>query len=92
MLYLSQKKKQVLVNEELTDKSSDFAIKGNSKHIFESLGWYTDVPISVKDKDVKISTATKNFAHINNGEPEPILYLGITWIQNVQDILDPNKN
>ncbi|RIB02571.1 hypothetical protein C2G38_2149944 [Gigaspora rosea] len=33
------------------DKPSDFAIKGNSKHIFESLGWYTDVPISVKDKD-----------------------------------------
>ncbi|RIB09312.1 hypothetical protein C2G38_2146623 [Gigaspora rosea] len=33
------------------DKPSDFAIKGNSKLISESLGWYTDVPISVKDKD-----------------------------------------
>ncbi|CAG8540833.1 12122_t:CDS:2, partial [Cetraspora pellucida] len=36
------------------DKPSDFAIKGNFKHISESLEWYTDVPISVKDKDNKI--------------------------------------
>ncbi|CAG8817210.1 2412_t:CDS:2, partial [Cetraspora pellucida] len=36
------------------NKPSDFAIKGNSKHISESLEWYTDMPISVKDKDGKI--------------------------------------
>ncbi|CAG8724661.1 23459_t:CDS:2 [Cetraspora pellucida] len=46
---------------------------------------YTDVPVSVKDKNGKIVTATGNFACINNGEPEPMLCL-------VQDILDPNKN
>ncbi|CAG8455105.1 8474_t:CDS:2 [Cetraspora pellucida] len=74
------------------DKPSDFAIKGNSKHIFESLEWYTDVPISVKDKDDKIVTATGNFAYINNSEPEPMLCLGMTWIRKVQGILDPNKN
>ena len=74
------------------DKPSDFAIKGNSKHISESLGWYTDVPISVKDKDGKIVTATGNFARINNGEPEPMLCLGMTWIRKVQGILDPNRN
>ena len=74
------------------DKPSNFAIKGNSKHIFESLGWYTDVPISVKDKDGKIVTSTENFARINNGESEPMLCIGMTWIRKVQGILDPNKN
>ncbi|KAF0513113.1 hypothetical protein F8M41_017823 [Gigaspora margarita] len=74
------------------DKLFNFAIKSNSKHIFESLEWYTDVPISVKDKDGKIVTATGNFARINNGKPEPKLCLGITCIQKVQGILDPNRN
>ncbi|CAG8777190.1 6677_t:CDS:2, partial [Cetraspora pellucida] len=74
------------------DKPSDFAIKGNFKHIFESLGWYTDAPISIKDKDGKIVTATGNFACINNSKPEPMLCLDMTWIRKVQGILDPNKN
>ncbi|KAF0470272.1 hypothetical protein F8M41_025411 [Gigaspora margarita] len=33
------------------DKPSDFAIKGNSKYITKLLGWFMDVPISIKDKD-----------------------------------------
>jgi hypothetical protein len=74
------------------DKPSDFAIKGNSKYITESLGWYTDVPISVKDKDGKTVTATGNFARIDNSEPEPMLCIGMTWIRKVQGILDPTKN
>jgi hypothetical protein len=74
------------------DKPSDFAIKGNSKYITESLGWYTDVPISVKDKDGKTVTATGNFARIDNGEPEPMLCIGMTWIRKVQSILDLTKN
>ena len=73
------------------DKPSDFAIKGNSKHIniTESLGWFTDVPVSIKDKDGKTVTAIGNFTHIDNGEPEPMLCLGMTWIRKVQGILDP---
>jgi hypothetical protein len=74
------------------DKPSDFTIKGNSKHITESLGWFTDVPISIKDKDGKTVTATGNFIRIDNGEPEPMLCLGMTWIRKVQGVLDPNKN
>lgn len=74
------------------DKPSDFAIKGNSKHITESLGWFTDVPVSIKDKDGKTVTATGNFTRIDNGEPEPMLCLGMTWIRKVQGVLDPNKN
>ncbi|GES93171.1 hypothetical protein GLOIN_2v1481897 [Rhizophagus clarus] len=74
------------------DKPSDFTIKGNSKHITESLGWFTDVPISIKDKDGKTVTATGNFTHIDNGKPEPMLCLGMTWIRKVQGVLDPNKN
>ncbi|RGB22519.1 hypothetical protein C1646_677774 [Rhizophagus diaphanus] len=58
------------------DKPSDFTIKGNSKHITESLGWFTDVLISIKDKDGKSVTATGNFTHIDNGEPELMLCLG----------------
>ncbi|GBC01568.1 hypothetical protein RclHR1_42340001, partial [Rhizophagus clarus] len=55
------------------DKPSDFAIKGNYKHITDSLGWFTDVPISIKDKDGKTVTATGNFTRIDNGEPELML-------------------
>ncbi|CAG8650448.1 20553_t:CDS:2 [Cetraspora pellucida] len=33
------------------NKPSDFTIKGNSKHITKSLGWFTDVPINIKDKN-----------------------------------------
>ena len=57
------------------DKPSDFDIKGNSKHITESLGWFMDVPVSIKDKDGKTVTATGNFTciSIDNGEPEPML-------------------
>jgi len=36
------------------------------------LGWFTDVPISIKDKDGKTVTATGNFTRIDNGEPELI--------------------
>ncbi|PKK72304.1 hypothetical protein RhiirC2_826072 [Rhizophagus irregularis] len=57
------------------DKPSDFAIKGNSKHITDSLEWFTDVPISIKDKDGKTVTTTGNFTRIDNGEPEPMLCL-----------------
>ncbi|CAG8758308.1 8096_t:CDS:2, partial [Rhizophagus irregularis] len=68
------------------DKPLDFTIKDNSKHITESLRWFTDVPVSIniKDKDGKSVTATGNFTRINNGEPEPMLCLGMTWIRKVQ--------
>ncbi|KAF0538515.1 hypothetical protein F8M41_007726 [Gigaspora margarita] len=74
------------------DKPFDFAIKGNSKHITKSLGWFMNVPISIKDKDGKTVTVTGNFTRIDNGEPEPMLCLGMTWIRKVQGILNPNKN
>ncbi|PKC53647.1 hypothetical protein RhiirA1_404176 [Rhizophagus irregularis] len=60
------------------NKPSDFTIKGNSKHITKSL-------------DSKSVTVTGNFTRIDNGEPEPMLCLSMTWIQKVQGILDPNK-
>ncbi|CAG8602808.1 2263_t:CDS:1 [Ambispora gerdemannii] len=74
------------------DNLSNFNIKGSSKHITESLGWFTDVPVSIKDKNGKTVTATGNFTRIDNGEPKPMLCLGMTWIRKVQGILDPNKN
>ncbi|GBB92274.1 hypothetical protein RclHR1_19950002 [Rhizophagus clarus] len=73
------------------DKPSDFAIKGNSKHITKALRWFMDVPISIRDKDGKIVTATGNFTCIDNGEPEPMLCLGMTWIPKVQEAQDPPK-
>ncbi|CAG8660579.1 10655_t:CDS:1, partial [Diversispora eburnea] len=33
------------------DKPSNFDIKGNSKYSTESLEWFIDVPVSIKDKD-----------------------------------------
>ncbi|CAG8614596.1 9652_t:CDS:2 [Ambispora gerdemannii] len=73
------------------DKPSDFGIKGNSKHITESLGWFTDVPVNIKDKDGKTVTATGNFARIDNGEPKPMLCLGMTWIRKVQEVCEPEQ-
>ncbi|CAG8807493.1 5380_t:CDS:2 [Cetraspora pellucida] len=86
MLHLSQKKKQAPVNEKMLSELSQLETYNellpklslamcNSKHISESLGWYTDVPISVKDKDDKIVMSTGNFAHINNSKLKPMLCL-----------------
>ncbi|CAG8515448.1 3387_t:CDS:2 [Acaulospora colombiana] len=58
-----------------SDKPSNFSIQGNSKHITKSLGWFTDVPISMKDNDGNTVIITGNFARIDNGEPEPMLFL-----------------
>ncbi|CAG8581850.1 3927_t:CDS:10 [Cetraspora pellucida] len=89
--YLHCNINNLLITNSFLDSMSKFG-GGNSKHIFKSLRWYTDMPISVKDKDAKIVTATGNFACINNDKPEPMLCLGITWIRKVQGIFDPNKN
>ena len=62
------------------DKPSNFAIKGNSKHITDSLGWYTDVPVILKDKENKTVTVIGNFVRIDNGETEPMLFFGMSNI------------
>src|SRR6266542_4696889 len=46
------------------DKPSNFAIKGNFKYITNSLGWYTDMPVTLKDKEDKTITIIGNFVHI----------------------------
>ena len=74
------------------DKPSNFAIKGNSKHITDSLGWYTDVPVTLKDKDDKTVTVIGNFVRIDNGETEPMLFFGMSNIRKVQGVPEPNKN
>ncbi|RGB24039.1 hypothetical protein C1646_676678 [Rhizophagus diaphanus] len=74
------------------DKPSNFAIKGNSKHITDSLGWYTDVPVTLKDKEDKTVTVIGNFVRIDNGETEPMLFFGMSNIRKVQGIPDLNKN
>ncbi|KAF0348027.1 hypothetical protein F8M41_015636 [Gigaspora margarita] len=74
------------------DELSDFSIKGNSKHITDSLGWYTDVPVTMKDKEGKTVTVIGNFVRIDNGEPEPMLFLGISNIRKLQGVSEPNKN
>ncbi|CAB4424312.1 unnamed protein product [Rhizophagus irregularis] len=66
------------------DKPSNFAIKGNSKHITDSLGWYTDVPVTLKDKEDKTVTVIGNFVRIDNGETEPMLFFGMSNIRKVQ--------
>src|SRR5205814_1470965 len=73
------------------DKPSNFAIKGNSKHITDSLGWYTDVPVILKDKDDKMVTVIGNFVRIDNGETEPMLFFGMSNIQKIQGVSKPNK-
>ncbi|GET50361.1 hypothetical protein GLOIN_2v1848971 [Rhizophagus irregularis DAOM 181602=DAOM 197198] len=74
------------------DKPSNFAIKGNSKHITDSLGWYTDVPVTLKDKEDKTVTVIGNFVRIDNGETEPMLFFDMSNIRKVQGVPDLNKN
>ncbi|RIB15351.1 hypothetical protein C2G38_2192589 [Gigaspora rosea] len=74
------------------NKPSDFAIKGNSKHITDSLEWYTDMPVTMKDEEGKTVTVIRNFVRIDNGEPEPMLFLGISNIRKLQGVPEPNKN
>ncbi|CAG8603282.1 10656_t:CDS:2, partial [Diversispora eburnea] len=59
------------------DLPFDFQYKGNSEHVDKSLGWYTDVLISLKDKEGKTITVTGNFARIDDVEPEPMICLDI---------------
>ncbi|CAG8615913.1 4202_t:CDS:2, partial [Diversispora eburnea] len=66
------------------NKPSNFDIKDNSKHITEILGWFINVPVSIIDKDGKTVTSIENFTHIDDGEPEPMLCLGMSWIRKVQ--------
>ncbi|CAG8769648.1 3909_t:CDS:2, partial [Cetraspora pellucida] len=48
----SQQKQSMKINriESKANKLSDFAIKGNSRHITNLLEWYTDVLVTMKDK------------------------------------------
>ena len=75
------------------DKPSKFAVKGNSDHISEALGWYTNVAVTLKDmKGNPIITIVGNYACVDNGEPNPMLWLGTTGIRKVKGISDPAKN
>ncbi|GBB95482.1 hypothetical protein RclHR1_25460003 [Rhizophagus clarus] len=69
------------------DKPSKFLVKGNSEYISEALGWYTDVAITLRDEKGKpIVTIIGNYACIDNGEPKPMLWLGVTGIRKVKGI------
>src|SRR3954471_12864288 len=70
----------IKVLEWKADKPSNFAIKSNSKHITDLLGWYTDMPITLKDKEDKTVTIIGNFVRIDNGEIEPMLFFGLSNI------------
>ena len=75
------------------DKPFKFAVKGNSEHIFESLGWHSDVPVTLKDeKNNPIITIIGNYAVVDNGVSKPMLWLGTTGIRKVKGISDPTKN
>src|SRR6266496_1987077 len=71
------------------DKPFKFAVKGNSEHISEALGWYTDVAVTLKDEKGKpIVTIIGNYAYIDNGETKPMLWLEATGIRKVKGISD----
>ncbi|CAG8738731.1 16513_t:CDS:2 [Rhizophagus irregularis] len=53
---------------------------------------YTDVPVTLKDKEDKTVTVIGSFVRIDNDETEPMLFFGMTNIRKVQGIPDPNKN
>jgi len=56
------------------DKPFKFSVKGNSEHISEALGWYTNVAVTLKDmKENLIITIIGNYACVDNGEPKLML-------------------
>ncbi|CAG8485117.1 2402_t:CDS:2 [Acaulospora colombiana] len=73
------------------DLPFNFSYKGNSEHVDKSLEWHTDVPISLKDKEGKTVTVTGNFARIDNGEPDPMICLGMAWIRKAKCVPDVDK-
>ncbi|KAF0527923.1 hypothetical protein F8M41_013380 [Gigaspora margarita] len=46
----------------------------------------------MKDKEGKTVTVIGNFVRIDNGEPEPMLFLGMSNIRKLQGVSEPNKN
>ena len=53
---------------------------------------YTDVPVTLKDKEDKTITVIGNFVRIDNGETEPMLFFGMSNIWKIQGVPKPNKN
>ncbi|RGB23179.1 hypothetical protein C1646_774908 [Rhizophagus diaphanus] len=75
------------------DKPFKFAVKGNSEHISEALGWYTNVAVTLKDmKGNLIITIIGNYAYVDNSELKPMPWSGMTGIQKVKSISDLTKN
>ncbi|CAG8762860.1 16565_t:CDS:2 [Cetraspora pellucida] len=58
------------------DSISEFGEVNNAT--INVLGWKANMPISIKNKNDKIVISTRNFAHINNDEPKPMLCLDMT--------------
>ncbi|GES91400.1 hypothetical protein GLOIN_2v1705062 [Rhizophagus clarus] len=79
-------------NNRWTEYDPPMAEVSNSKHITESLGWFTDVSISIKDKDGKTVIVTGNFTCINNGEPKLILCLAFNKASEVKDLPKVDQN
>src|SRR5437016_7336277 len=89
--YLNANINDLTISESFLDPGSEFG-GINDKHITDSLGWYTDMPVTLKDKEDKTVTVIGNFVCIDNGETEPMLFFGMSNIRKVQGIPEPNKN
>ncbi|CAG8647196.1 6328_t:CDS:2, partial [Diversispora eburnea] len=86
--YLNASINDLSISESFLDNGSEFGALNNAA--INALGWKADKPsdfdikVSIKDKDGKTVTTTGNFTRIDNGEPEPMLCLGMSWIRKVQ--------
>ena len=48
--------------------------------------------VTLKDKENKTVTVIRNFVHIDNNETELMLFFGMSNIQKLQGVFEPNKN
>ncbi|PKB96641.1 hypothetical protein RhiirA5_434505, partial [Rhizophagus irregularis] len=78
--YLNANINDLTISESFLDSASEFG------------GWYTDVPVTLNDKENKTVTVIGNFVRIDNGETEPMLFFGMSNIRKVQSVPEPNKN
>ncbi|CAG8479989.1 12019_t:CDS:2 [Acaulospora colombiana] len=89
--YLNAKIDNISISNSFLDPGSEFGALNDAT--INVLGWKADKPSNFDIKgNSKHVTTIGNFTRIDNGESEPMLCLGMTWIRKVQGILDPNKN
>ncbi|CAG8622902.1 8342_t:CDS:2, partial [Diversispora eburnea] len=81
--YLNASINNLSISKSILDNGSEFGALNNAA--INAFRWKAD---NIKDKDGKTVTATGNFTHIDNGEPESMLCLDINKMSQIHTLSD----